>query len=222
MTRAAAPASETFSSDRLTAFLDSNVLIDAHSIHNITATPSGDLAANEMRVARARDALLLSICFYEMRALTYSLYESLAKTVELVPPGRETAETHYTTCVIHFVRPVALARWDLRYPNDVDPRKSEADRFLVDRAVEFGKPLITHDGGMTRKARARGVDVFTPAQFCAGRMNEMKAVRRFLWRYRTSMRPFARKMKHAEEWATLLGDIYEAYAGLLAVRRTSP
>jgi hypothetical protein len=171
-----------------------------------------------MRLTRARDALLLSIFFYETRAMTYSLYESLAKTVELVPPKNVTEETQYTIAVVHFVRPVALSRWDLRFPDDVDPRKSEADRFLVDRALEFGKPLITHDAAMTRRARARGVEVFTPAQFFTGRMDEAKAVRRFLLRYRTSMKPFARTKEHAENWATLLGRIYEDYVGLLMGR----
>lgn len=205
-------------SDQFTAVVDSNVLIDAHSIHNITATPPEDLAAREMRLLRAREALLLSICFHETRAMTYSLYESLAKTVELVPPKSITAETQYTIAVVHFVRPVALSRWGLLYPDDVDPRKNEADRFLVDKAVEFRKPLVTHDAAMTRKARARDVEVFTPAQFFTGRMDETKAVRRFLLRYRNSMKPFARKQEHAENWATLLDRIYGDYVDLLSWR----
>jgi hypothetical protein len=184
---------ETFSSDRLTAVVDSNVLIDVDSIHNLTRPPKEGQATLSERRARAKDALLLAICFHEMRAKTYSLCEAVDVLVRTVKPGSGGIEEHFVTCGIYFVRPLVLSRWTALHPPEVNLRGNAADAHFLAKAKEFGKPLITLEAKLTARARAVGVAVFRPAEFYAGRMDRDDAVRRFLLRFRVRARPFRKK-----------------------------
>lgn len=196
--------------------IDSNVIIDLYSVHNLS---QADDDKRDFRVERARDALLFAICLHAMRATTYGIHEPVSVLPKKVPPGSVTPELHFTTCVTHFVVPVALSGWTPEADSNHRPTGSLADHFLLDRAHEFGKPLITSEKKLAALARAKGVPVFTPGEFWPGRIDRTRSARCFLSRFRSLAPPFARQMEHAANWARLLDMVFEFYVFLLLGRR---
>lgn len=177
-------------SGQFTALVDSNVLIDVDSIHNLARPPTVGQASLQERRVRARDALLLAICFHELRAKTYSLREAVAVLTRDVKPGSGGIEEHFVTCGIYFVRPLVLSRWTALHPPEINLRGNAADDHFLAKAKEFGKPLITLEARLARRAKAAGVEVFKPAEFYVGRMDRDDAVRRFLQRFKARARAF--------------------------------
>jgi len=70
---------------------------------------------------------------------------------------------------------------------------NDADRLLVEIAKEHGLPLITNEGysmngivdeKLRKRAQDAGVQVFTPREFCQGKLDETEEISAFLQRFR--------------------------------------
>jgi hypothetical protein len=203
--------------ERITAVLDANAFLDLCSIHDLSrAKPE----ATEKREARARDALLLGICLHEMRAWTYSLRETVDVLARLVPTDSGGLEEQFLKVFFGFVHPETLSGWSVGCA-DVNDRGNAADRLLMTKALEYGKPLITHDGKLTTRARAAGVEVFSPRKFFTGRLRP-GAERRFLSRLKARAPAFARSKRQSTLWARELEGLFVHYRYLLLGRVRLP
>jgi len=197
----------------IAAVLDTNVLLDVFSLHDLNAQyerlgmgfdeqgqPVGAERANDRpavyRRSRARESLLLAIHLHKIAATTYSLTEPITIIGERVDPSKqETFETHFTTHAIHFVTQRILPRWRAAMPTVHDPSLvgTKADSALLDYARVHGLPLITHEGSteqgiadrkLRKRAQDAGVHVFVPREFYAGRLDEAAETAWFLARFR--------------------------------------
>jgi hypothetical protein len=157
------------------AVLDTNVLLDVFSCHDLSAKvdkvaadggPIADDASVVHRRARARESLLLAMYFDATGATTHSLLnEADGMLTRAVPPGEESLETHYTTLFVWFTKELLLARWDARVVAPVAgwegilsttlplegreataPTGSRADAWHIAWAKAHGLPLITNEG----------------------------------------------------------------------------
>jgi len=92
----------------VTVVLDSNVVIDAYSFHNVAQDPDFDY-----RCSRARDALLLTIFLHDTAAVTCGLSEVVQVLQEKVPPvSGAPRDLFFTKAFIYFVKDRLLPRWD--------------------------------------------------------------------------------------------------------------
>jgi hypothetical protein len=158
------------------AVVDTNVLLDIFSCHDLTDTFDAIHALNEHaavdnpsvvhRRARARESLLLALYFNAIGATTYSLRnEADSMLTTKVPPGQESLEMHYTTLAVWFVKSLLLLDWNagaltpasgweknlskppvLRRKQVVAPTGNNADAWHIACAKEHGLPLVTNEG----------------------------------------------------------------------------
>lgn len=194
----------TLDTSELVAVLDTNVVLDIFSCHDVSTLYDrlGDAPsavahpAAVYRRARARESLLLAIYFNATRAKTYSAHEP-AIIVRLVDPDAvDTIENHFTTLVAHFVKDTLLPDWQSLYRTEPDEGHGSAvDRFLLSFAEQYNLPLITNEGftetgvqdlRLRALARERGVAVCTPSEFYRDHIDEQKAARNFIAAFRTA------------------------------------
>jgi hypothetical protein len=192
----------------LVAVVDTNVLIDVYSCHDLTSTyeqvgvEALDSSSAIYRRARARESLLLVIYLHRVRARTYSLHSEPLDvlTTNVDPQDDATFETHFTKMVVNFVLPVVLPGWDAVRP-DTPTRETgnAADAALIAYAKKSGLPLITNEGftstgyfegKIARRARAEGVAVFFPHQFYAQKIDEAAEIEDFVRRFVTNAPAF--------------------------------
>lgn len=94
---------------KIVAVVDTNVLVEVHSVHDVTDARPRDEAK---RWANARDSLLLAIHFHETRATTYSIHEIAEVMQARVPPTVRTPEGLFAGLVAHFVADRVLNGWN--------------------------------------------------------------------------------------------------------------
>lgn len=219
--------------DDLTAVVDTNVVLDVFSTHDLSReyedigiTGLTSLDATYRR-ARARESLLFAIFLNEIGASTYSLHsELLAKIQDCVDPSaQDSLETHVTTSVTHFVKPYLLDRWKgCIAPGPDELSKTDADRELVRFATEHGLPLITNEGfgphgvsniKLRKRAQKAGVDVFTPRQFYDGKLEENVAIEGFLSAFREARPEYLAKHPKPQIASTSLDVLFGLYHHVL-------
>lgn len=200
----------------IVAVVDSNVIIDLHSIHNIVQATRD---AKDERFERLRNATLLAMCFHRHRARTYGIREAVEVLREKVPPDVVAPETHFTTGVIHFVMDNVVPGWLSEADIEHNPRGTPADHFLLEAARKSECPIITCEKKLHRVARETGVESFTPAEYWQGRIDKERETRKFLARFRSRAGPFARTMEHGRNWGVLLDMMYDFYVAVLLGRR---
>ncbi len=193
--------------DSITAVVDTNLLLDVYSCHDLAGAYErllpelGERVFEQpdlkYRMARARESFLLALYFHEIRATTYSLHhEPLALLCLRAPPapGGHSLEADFVRVFIHFTHEHVIPNWTVAMPSEPQvERGNEADDALLDYARQRALPLITNEGssavglrddhGLRKKAKDAGVDVFTPREFYAGKIVERRAIDDFLGRY---------------------------------------
>lgn len=195
------------------AVVDTNVLVDLYSWHDfhehfermVTWASSDpvrlDDAQSRMRIARAREALLLAIRFHKLRASTFSISEAVrvvTRSAEFSngkPLGDD--ERAYREAFIKtflwFVRERLLAGWDAKMLT-TDAKGNDADDLLLAYAKENSVPLITNEGytatGINRKnrmqrlAKEAGVTIVKAVEFCRDDIDSQDEARAFLRAFR--------------------------------------
>jgi hypothetical protein len=120
----------------------------------------------------------------------------------------DTFDKHYTIFFVHFVYPRALGGWATGSDPRLDQRIADPDGHLLEIARENGLPLITNecyspegidertDNSRRRKklrhrARAAGVQVFTPREFWDGKIDAEAEAEDFLRRFREAAPAYA-------------------------------
>jgi len=97
---------------RLAVFvLDTNVVLDIVSIHDVAQTvPAQNQTTldHAFRRRRARAALLLGCYCHEQQIQTVSIREAVDKLLDRVPPG-ESFESYFVTSFWSFLRPQVLS-----------------------------------------------------------------------------------------------------------------
>jgi len=164
------PLTYRVDSRNIAALLDTNVILEMYSSHDLLAVEANMPVALEVesrllpqdaagasakrqqvelfRVRRAANALALAIHFHETQAFTLCLEEAVTKIVQCVAPGGGTAAENYIIAYRDFVRPRALPGWtNAKVPNvPLDLAGDAADAELVVQARKYGWPLITNEG----------------------------------------------------------------------------
>jgi hypothetical protein len=190
------PVPPDLSVARIDVVLDTNILFDALSIHDLVGTYDKYLDATTfnindpnlvLRRARAREALLLLLFCHEKQLRTFSL----DKIAHLVPPNNPAFAAQYTSVFIHFVRMELLVGWrEFSDENcDASIKGNDCDSFLVKTCRKNMLPLVTHEGygpnGIDSRAKIRkqaadaGVPVFTAREFWSGKLDPQRAIDSF-------------------------------------------
>ena len=185
------PDTENLEFNKPIAVLDTNVVLEAISCVDLVKLynnqpdldPTGPEAT--LRRQKARESLLLSIHLNTIKATTYSIFEPMRIAVREVDPNAHGEfENHAMVIWTHYVKDEVLPDWVMTSPSDGEgePTGNRADALLVERAKEYGVPLISHEGlsvagidsksGIRKKAAAAGVTIVTPREFC-GEMAEL-------------------------------------------------
>jgi hypothetical protein len=186
----------------VSAILDTNVVLEIYSIHDLfeayDRTGADDVDAPELvfRRARARDSLLLAMYFHATRAKTVALPQEFQRilTGRVPPEASEDARWHFTWLFWTFVHKQVLSGWKSNtVPGSDDGlRGNKCDDRLVQIASDNSLPLITCEGmtidgvvdaKIRKKATAAGVPVFTPREFWQGRLNAKEAIKFFGQRF---------------------------------------
>jgi hypothetical protein len=199
----------------VSAVLDTNVLLDIYSAHDLLEEVNCDAPGKESvtyRTARAKDSLLLAIKFHQTRAKTYNLHSELvAQLQKFAPPnpGPENASyTLFTTTFSHFVKDYLLGGWDPYWPEEPDgARRTAADDALLKYAKANDLPLVTNEGnslkgieetGLRKKCKAARVSVFTPTEYLYEELQKYEPPQRKLFEagVATFLSDFGRKAPH--------------------------
>lgn len=184
-------ADEALVFDKPVAVLDTNVVLDAISCVHLfkhyenRAVPDPTARDSILRRQKARESLLLSVYLNSTKATTYSIFEATRITVrEVSPDAHDAFETHAMIISTHYVKDTVLPNWTMIGPStgDGEPVGNAADALLVEKAKEFGVPLITHEGvtvdginpksGIRKKAQTAGVVLRTAREFY-GELDEL-------------------------------------------------
>lgn len=190
--------------EAIAAVVDTNVLVDLFSCHDVfeeyERLGAGAAVADPRAVyrrARARESLLLAMHFQGVGAYTYSVREPLRIMLQRVDPEAHDAwPTHYTKVFVHFVRERLLPNWRPCMPTDQldDPVGNAADAALVSYASTHGLRIVSNEAStptgirsdkLRKKAAAAGVVVVTPKEFYDGLIDEAREIQAFLERFRT-------------------------------------
>lgn len=190
------------------AVLDTNIILDTHSCHDLTSTldqlyPTlGDAVLEDQRVTfrieRARESTLLAIHLHLTGATTFGLHSEMLDVLERrAPPSAIglTFESTFTMVFIWFVKGHVLSGWNHTVPKKPDLHASkDADRAVVTAAKERNVPLISNEGysqtgaiDQTKLIRSfaqqEGVLVQLPREFYAGKLSEQPAIDIFLRKF---------------------------------------
>jgi len=233
--------------DKPIAVIDTNVIVDAiscvHMVKHYDAHPNIGPAAPEstLRRQKARESLLLSMYLNSSEATTYSIFEATRITVREIDPNADDAfENHALKIWIHYVKDNVLPNWVMIGPSsgDGEPLGNGADALLVQKAKEFGVPLISHEGvtvdginsksGIRKKAYDAQVKIMTAREFY-GDMDEQEQSGRFMLGYARGAEAYARRnaeptiMRESMLWLQgyyrhILYGITEGYTEPLPVR----
>ena len=196
------------------AVLDTNVLLDIYSVHDVFGLYGGRLAGDAgskfdldapdlvYRRARARESLLLAMHLHKAKAATFSLHsEPLAQLTRLVPddsrakPGTDYT-SDFTRTFLWYVKDYLLPDWESQISAGPDGKRANgADQALVDVAASLGVPLITNEGftaegygvgDIGKRAAEAGVAWYHPRGYLESQgVDESAEIRDFLGRFRS-------------------------------------
>lgn len=209
------------------AILDTNVLIDVLSCHDVLDAyfmkTSFD-ADMIYRRARVRESLVLLEYLHRLKARTFSLYyEPWKVLVRAVPPERHDMRRTFIFIAIHYLFENLWRDWQTVVA-DVDasqePSGTSADRVLVALAQAHRLPVITNEGygragtrddtkAMCRLARKAGVQLLTPADFWHNRIDPTEASHLILRKFRKRAGFFSKKQADPERAANALGQVFD-------------
>lgn len=222
------------------AVLDTNVLLDIFSCHDVTGRlhdlrvegviDAIDDPSVRYRLARAREAAVLAMYLNKIAATTYSLHsEPIHQIRRLAPPvpGGTTLESDFAIAFVHYVKPYVLPAWTPAMPEQPDERVGNAaDRAVLTYASEHNLPLVTSEGyttdgkidarnRMRKLARDVGTAVFTPREFYASEVVEIDEIEAFLQRFRDEAPGYLAQRRETygadDGMDGLLGRIYGYY-----------
>lgn len=193
---------------RPVAVLDTNIILDTHSCHDLTSKIDelhpmlGDGALDDeavtFRLERARESTLLAIHLHRAGATTFGLQSEMVRILARNAPPSELArkfETAFTTVFIWFVKDRLLSGWNHTVPKKPGTEAGNAaDKALVAAAKERGVPLISNEGYshtgavddtklIRRCAREEQVAVLLPREYYGGKINEAELIEGFLMKF---------------------------------------
>jgi rRNA-processing protein FCF1 len=224
-----------------TVVVDTNVILDVHSCHDVTEAfdkhfprlKRASMNHKEVtyRLARAKESMLLALYFNKTVTTTYNLHDEpivlLTSKVPPAPTGGVSWESDFTTYFVHFVKDRVLSKWTIAMPTERgNESKDEADDALIAYALTNNLPLITNEGyrksgifddGMRAKAKQAGVHVFTPKEFCKGKIDETEVIEDFFRRFEVEGHRFLEERRHerGEDGAPELFDLILGYYGMI-------
>lgn len=206
------------------AIVDTNVLLDVYSSHDLIKTYEmtharvGIKAIDDPTVSyrriRARESFLLTLYFNKLKATTYSLHSEVLNMMRTrVPPaeGGETMESDFTRTFLWYVKDYLLTDWNATCATKPgNEAKNAADEAYIAQAKESRLPLITNEANgpngivdekMRKLAKDAGVPVFAPREFYAGWIDEGLEITNFLRRFTTESHGYmnARRKKFGED-----------------------
>lgn len=221
------------------AVLDTNVLLDIYSGHDLLAAYD-NLGAEQpnapelvFRRVRARDGVLLASYLHKQRITTCSLDNEFQSRLRKLAPPTETAdfECHFTTFFVWFVKDHILPDWNAAFVerNDAGLKGTSCDTVLLDVACENGLPLITNEGfgvdgvndatlkakSLRARANAAGVEVYTPREFFSGKLDEQKTIEEFLHAFNQRAPAYVAQHEHPHVAKDSLLWILPAYEHVL-------
>lgn len=208
------------------AVLDTNVFLNIMTCVDAARQYTQDLAIRADKAIfvrkRARQAIALSEHLNGLGAITYSLNEATRIALrEVSGKPKNTLDHAFTHIWLDYVKPSVLPNWRIAGPpeHEGEPFGNGADRLLVQRAKEFGIPLISFEGVsptgagkeklIPRFAREQGVALMTPEQFYAP-FDEHRLAAMFYLRLDTGSERFINEHEQdrsvvAENMATVKG-----------------
>lgn len=210
--------------------LDTNVVLDMISIHDLAREAEQGLQGIEYRRQRARSAVLLGAYFHESRAQSLSLHEAFRILTYRVPRDDQTLERGFLQIFLYFVKDFVLPNWRFDRLNDTESFSgTAADDELLRIAREQGLALLTNEGltpsgvrpfpgatSLRAKAQVAKVPVFTAAELLEDRAADtMMLARGFFDRWDTSARSYIEEHRrtigddHIDAWVTTARDVYE-------------
>jgi tetratricopeptide (TPR) repeat protein len=192
-----------------TVVVDTDVLLEIYSCHDIedTFNPRFDKIGRaalqdpsvKHRFDRVRESILLAIYLNKTSAVVFIHNSEFIRLLTTrVPPASVSGRswrTDFTTFVIHFVSDILLPIWSKGPFGTTTPGTEvggNVDRVLLKVAKEHAIPLITNAGNrpsgvnkvkLRALAQAEGVQVYTPAEFYRGKMDESEEIDSFLRRF---------------------------------------
>lgn len=219
-------------SPNLVAVLDTNVLVDVLSCHDLLeAYDIHDAESLPLvyRRARARESLLLCMHLHDTWSDTLSLHEAVRVLEKCSPPEDKVSFARaFTETFIWFVGDDLLPNWEMHVPTtDGGEKGNAADRAYLELAKSRGLPLITNEGytmdglkdeKLRGDAKAASVPVFAPREFIEGKMNEALAIGAFLIRFTERAPAYLdrRRAMHGEDKTLdLLAHVYSLYRHIL-------
>ncbi len=234
------------------AVVDTNIMLSLMTcvdlaLHSEEPGWSAHSARSRADRVKARQATILSWHLHELKAATYTLWEAIRMTVTKVN-AKEGGDplTHFTVIWVHCVRERLLPDWMIGDPSsegpgltltagamaaeveklwEGEPTGHAADQLYVNKAKEFGIPLITFEGfrqdgtidpraGIRVKAKAAGVTAMTPAEFYAGR-DEHQTCTLFLNAFRDQANAFVHESSNPDPLARAVERVEAVYRYVL-------
>src|SRR5262245_16783308 len=138
------------------AVLDTNVLLDIYSGHDLLAaydnlgTEQPNAPELVFRRARARDGLLLASYLHKQRLTTCSLDNEFKNGLRMLAPPTQITDfkCHFTTFFVWFVKDHIFPDWNAAFVegNDAGLKGTACDTVLLDVARYNALPLITNEG----------------------------------------------------------------------------
>jgi hypothetical protein len=234
------PARDTIrarAAGEITAVLDTNVFVDLYSWHDAAEATPGP--RRDYRFRRVGEALRLAIHLHKRSAVTWSLkHEPIETLVKHSPPsagvdGPGASMTAYTRFVIYFVKDRLCPRWCPIMPHRErrSVRGNDADTRLLREAKKLNVPLITSEGNLhtpgkrlhpkslRARAQAEGVAVFTPGEFCLGKVSD-RDIALFLERFRKLGPKVYAGHEHYNRAQFLLTKMHDYYQHALEMTKT--
>jgi hypothetical protein len=210
---------------KIVAIVDTNVLLDLLSCHDVIAAREQPRADAWYRFDRAAYGLRLAIHFHEIRATTLSAGdEVLFVSTKLVPTEATDLMGWYRYLWLFFTKPKLLCGWRAQ-SGSTKGKGNAVDDALIDFAKKYSCPLISNEGinseGLIAKNRLRsraadgGVTVMTPEEVCRGKRLSHTALQRFLNRFIEVGPSFDRQHKWYEAGQHRLAEVHDYYGKLL-------
>jgi len=196
------------------AVLDTNVVLDLFSWHDfhdhfgrrVTWASANNVRLDDpqsrMRMARAREALLLAIYLHKTRAITFSISEAerlVIRVSQFDAKGKPLSDDErgykeaFVKTFLWFVKERLLVGWQDAM-EVTDAEGNDADDILLAHAKKKSLPLITNEGftatgvdrknRMRRKAKKEGVQIVRAADFYHDKMDVEVEAKAFFRRFR--------------------------------------
>ena len=186
------------------AVIDTNVALDLYTIHDVAeAIALRDHERVDLRLRRARAAWWIVMALDDAGLNTLGFTEEYRRVL-VVRAGQSQQYSMWSRFISDYVARAVAPRWNgVSSDRDAGVRSSQADRLLVQMAVEHGLPVVTCEvgGAVAKAAQAASVPVYTSWEFAPTLGFSCKeAKRRFLERFD------AGAPSYAAAWSTRFED----------------